>query len=137
MRKIAFWPILFVLGLFMLSLTASLALAQLAPLHPGDALFPIQFKAEQMLVGLTADPGDRAKTLMDLLERRTADLLAANASPETLVEFDQALAHALQSLSAAPEHNAADLRSRAMTVLARAHAALDQLDGAVEAVHAQ
>jgi len=61
-RKIAFWPILFVLMALMLALTAGLALAQLAPFHPGDGLFPLQHDAELLLVNLTANPGDRAMT---------------------------------------------------------------------------
>ena len=134
MRKIAFWPILITLMLLMLSLTAGLALAEIAPFHSGDALFSLQQSAEQLLVDLNPDPGARVETLMDLFERRINDLDLTHGSPEALAQFDQALNQMLQALVNAPEHHAADLRSRAMNVLAKAHDSLDKLasEGMIE-----
>ena len=130
MRKIAFWLILSLLMIFMLSLTAGLAMAELDPFHPGDALFPLQTNAEQILVSLTPDPTARAETLLDLLDRRTGDLERTSVSPLAQAEFDRTFAEVRQALAGAPEKNSADLRTRALAVFTRTRETLLRLAGA-------
>ena len=124
MRKIVFWIILPILMALMLSLTAGLALAELAPFHPGNSLFSLQYKAEQVLVTLTPNSTTQAETLLDMLVRRTIDLGSSSDRMEALTQFDLAFDQAMQALVNAPDAGSADLRTRSMAVLARVH---DQL----------
>ena len=60
----------------MLALSADLALAQAAPLHPGQDFYDLQLWAEQSLVTINPDPASRAAFSLDLLQRRLDDLTA-------------------------------------------------------------
>ena len=130
MRKIVFWIVLPILMVLMLSLTAGLALAELAPFHPGDTLYSLQYQAEQVMVTLTPDQNAKAETLLDIFQRRTADLGNSGDGMKALQQFDLAYDQLMQALVDAPDSHAADLRSRAMAVFAKA---VDKLGSLLQA----
>ena len=78
------------------------ALASAGPISTGSGLFALQGLAEQSWLGLQPQPTARASYALDLLDRRTRDLVAAIGQPnemDNLVMVNQTLNQAVLELS--------------------------------------
>ncbi len=107
--------LLFLLMFIASGLTAvGAGLAVLAPLHPGEPGFALQDAAEQSMADLILDADKQAEYHLELLERRSSDVL--NAPTVRLVEslacLDRELERTLVSLAGVSDQNAPYLRKR-------------------------
>ncbi len=114
--------ILSLAGLFLLTGTSAavVGLAEFAPFHPGQALFPIQSIAEHVLLGMNFDPVNLAVHGMDLLEKRMKNLEEAQGQSveiESLREVQIEIDHVLNLFQAVPPEKEAALRERFIKIL--------------------
>ncbi|RME07033.1 MAG: hypothetical protein D6803_04940, partial [Anaerolineae bacterium] len=90
------------------------ALAEAAPFHPGDALYPVQrFVENQALFRPTAN--DKASWYVQLVERRAADLAQQAGSAnqaDALSAFDEAVLQSARWLAQASPDTKAALQTR-------------------------
>ena len=120
MRNRIFIVCLVLFLILMLAASAGLALAEAAPFHPGQSLFGLQLWSEQSLATLNPDPANRAAFMLDLVQRRIADLRLATGSPAEIIaltRLDSSLDEAARGLSVIPQQNATILRERAYSLL--------------------
>ncbi len=114
----------------MLAITAGIALATVAPFHPGQPLYDLQGSAEHAYLDLLRNPEQRALFSLTLLERRVQALDAVAGTPAELDlltaaygEIDRALA----LFQAVPTSSAAALRETLARDLDDLLARLDRL----------
>ena len=112
---------------------AGAALVVFAPLHPGETLFIAQDAAEQALVAMTRDPAKQASSSLDLLQRRTTDLLSAQDGPfemESMRILNREIDQAVALLVRVPSLAAPALRTRLAFELVKIQQALTGLKAA-------
>ena len=106
------------------------SLTWLAPFHPGDALFPLQYSVEQARLFLISDPTELAERFLDLVERRLYNLEARIGTPYELVALsylDDAMNQAVLAIDAAPPEAQGRLRARLATLAAHLQEVLQRL----------
>jgi len=108
MRKSWLIPGLILLAVLVLASAATALLANSAPYHPGDGLYAVQSWAEHAVQPLKGNAANQAAYGLDLLERRLADLNAAQTPDRQTaalaafnLELDRTLA-AFQPVTADP-----------------------------------
>ena len=119
-----------VLLFIMLGLSADLAMAKLAPFHPGQALFPFQEVAEQSLFMMTQDPLARANYTLDLLQRRVSDLSLVQGTSEednALSLLSHELGQSIPAVAGTSAQGSSDLRNRLVVTLQSIQQVLDKL----------
>lgn len=108
-------------GFIILSLvTSGIAVGVLAPLHPGNLLFPIQNFVEQKMSLIFPDPASKATYMLDLFERRINDLEIRTGTRyelKSLEYLDVSMEQAMLAISLTSDETASDLRLRFFSLI--------------------
>src|SRR4030042_31724 len=100
-------------------ITSGIALATLAPFHPGNVLFPIQNFAEQQAFLAFPEPIERSDYALVLLERRINDvniIVGTENELTALIYLDKAVNQSTIAISSIPQGQGENIRFRLLTL---------------------
>jgi hypothetical protein len=120
-----------ILGYLMLLFSISgMALAFLAPTHPGSVIFPLQAFMEQRTKFLFTSPISRADYLLDLVQRRINDLSVRAGTKYEVVSIeylDKSFDQAIQAITTTQDEQLGVERNQLITLAQDARDTLDDL----------
>ncbi len=115
MRRFLLLAFLIILALVLLLAGVGYGLARGQPFHPGQAPYSLQHLAEFSLIHLLPSPIQRASYALDLLTRRTTDLVSLVGTTREaagLLAVHEALDQAIQAVYQSPSTGLTDLKTR-------------------------
>ena len=130
MPRISLIAVLTLLIVVILLAGAGLVLGAAGSLHPGSALFALQYGGEQVSSRLFLSPATRANAYLDLLDRRIGDLKRVMGEPgelDAVVFLDAALDQAVRAIKAASDLEQVELINRLSAIASQLDQAASEL----------